>query len=56
MERLAPGLSVVSYPTPPPGSAAACYPKTTNVLVPLDSVADTSNTPRLRVSSCVRSL
>jgi hypothetical protein len=33
----------VSYPTTP-GSAAAYYPET-NVLVPLDSVADISNTP-----------
>ncbi len=43
VERRAPGFRVVSYPTPP-GSAAAYYPET-NVLVPLDSVADISNTP-----------
>ncbi|MGP2438559.1 FdhF/YdeP family oxidoreductase [Streptomyces sp. JW3] len=42
-ERRAPGFRVVSYPTPV-GSAAAYYPET-NVLVPLDSVADISNTP-----------
>ncbi|QUH02179.1 FdhF/YdeP family oxidoreductase [Saccharopolyspora erythraea] len=42
-ERRAPGFRVVSYPTTP-GSAAAYYPET-NVLVPLDSVADISNTP-----------
>ncbi|MET9080726.1 FdhF/YdeP family oxidoreductase [Streptomyces sp. NPDC004237] len=43
VERRAPGFRVVAYPTPP-GSAAAYYPET-NVLVPLDSVADISNTP-----------
>ncbi|WP_106397058.1 FdhF/YdeP family oxidoreductase [Actinocorallia populi] len=43
VERRAPGFTVVSYPTTP-GSAAAYYPET-NVLVPLDSVADVSNTP-----------
>ncbi|MFG2514146.1 FdhF/YdeP family oxidoreductase [Streptomyces sp. NPDC048584] len=43
VERRAPGFRVVSYPTTP-GSAAAYYPET-NVLVPLDSVADVSNTP-----------
>ena len=43
VERRAPGFRTVAYPTPP-GSAAAYYPET-NVLVPLDSVADTSNTP-----------
>ncbi|MGW0808689.1 FdhF/YdeP family oxidoreductase [Nonomuraea sp. NPDC002799] len=43
VERRAPAFTVVSYPTPP-GSAAAYYPET-NVLVPLDSVADFSNTP-----------
>ncbi|MEU1517551.1 FdhF/YdeP family oxidoreductase [Streptomyces sp. NPDC005811] len=43
VERRAPGFRVVSYPTTP-GSAAAYYPET-NVLVPLDSVADISNTP-----------
>ncbi|GHJ26493.1 formate dehydrogenase subunit alpha [Streptomyces hygroscopicus subsp. sporocinereus] len=42
-ERRAPGFRVVAYPTPV-GSAAAYYPET-NVLVPLDSVADISNTP-----------
>ncbi|MGW8379841.1 FdhF/YdeP family oxidoreductase [Streptomyces sp. ODS28] len=42
-ERRAPNFRVVSYPTPP-GSAASYYPET-NVLVPLDSVADISNTP-----------
>ncbi len=43
IERRAPEFRVVGYPTPP-GSAAAYYPET-NVLVPLDSVADISNTP-----------
>ncbi|MFD3840693.1 FdhF/YdeP family oxidoreductase [Streptomyces sp. NPDC058642] len=42
-ERRADAFRVVAYPTPP-GSAAAYYPET-NVLVPLDSVADISNTP-----------
>ncbi|GAB3288446.1 FdhF/YdeP family oxidoreductase [Parasphingorhabdus pacifica] len=42
-ERRAAGFRVVGYPTTP-GSAAAYYPET-NVLVPLDSVADISNTP-----------
>lgn len=42
-ERRADGFRVVGYSTPP-GSAAAYYPET-NVLVPLDSVADISNTP-----------
>lgn len=42
-ERRADGFRVVPYPTPR-GSAAAYYPET-NVLVPLDSVADISNTP-----------
>ncbi|WP_448330923.1 FdhF/YdeP family oxidoreductase [Streptomyces sp. DSM 41534] len=42
-ERRAEGFRVVAYPTPR-GSAAAYYPET-NVLVPLDSVADISNTP-----------
>ena len=42
-ERRAEKFRVVSYPTTP-GSAAAYYPET-NVLVPLDSVADISNTP-----------
>lgn len=41
--RTAPGFRVVHYPTAP-GCAAAYYPET-NVLVPLDSTADTSNTP-----------
>ena len=39
----APGFRVVHYPTAR-GCAAAYYPET-NVLVPLDSTADTSNTP-----------
>ncbi|MET8538288.1 FdhF/YdeP family oxidoreductase [Streptomyces sp. NPDC005065] len=43
VERRAEKFRVVAYPTPP-GSAAAYYPET-NVLVPLDSVADISNTP-----------
>ncbi|MFF2809161.1 FdhF/YdeP family oxidoreductase [Streptomyces sp. NPDC058000] len=43
VERRAEGFVVVSYPTTR-GSAAAYYPET-NVLVPLDSVADISNTP-----------
>jgi molybdopterin-dependent oxidoreductase alpha subunit len=42
-ERRAPGFRIVEYPTPP-GCAAAYFPET-NVLVPLDSVADVSNTP-----------
>ncbi|MEU9336160.1 FdhF/YdeP family oxidoreductase [Streptomyces sp. NPDC048290] len=42
-ERRAAGFRVVAYPTTP-GSAASYYPET-NVLVPLDSVADISNTP-----------
>ncbi|MCM2576529.1 FdhF/YdeP family oxidoreductase [Streptomyces meridianus] len=42
-ERRAPGFRVVHYPTAR-GCAAAYYPET-NVLVPLDHVADTSNTP-----------
>ncbi|MFD8719032.1 FdhF/YdeP family oxidoreductase [Streptomyces sp. NPDC059629] len=42
-ERRAEAFRVVAYPTPR-GSAAAYYPET-NVLVPLDSVADISNTP-----------
>ncbi|PLW72048.1 FdhF/YdeP family oxidoreductase [Streptomyces sp. SCUT-3] len=41
--RRAPGFRVVHYPTAR-GCAAAYYPET-NVLVPLDSTADTSNTP-----------
>jgi molybdopterin-dependent oxidoreductase alpha subunit len=43
VQRRAEGFTVVSYPTSR-GSAAAYYPET-NVLVPLDSVADISNTP-----------
>ncbi|MFD7553504.1 FdhF/YdeP family oxidoreductase [Streptomyces sp. NPDC059835] len=43
VERRAPGFRVVHYPTAR-GCAAAYYPET-NVLVPLDSTADTSNTP-----------
>ncbi|MFI6493669.1 FdhF/YdeP family oxidoreductase [Streptomyces sp. NPDC050564] len=43
VERRAKKFRVVAYPTTP-GSAAAYYPET-NVLVPLDSVADISNTP-----------
>jgi anaerobic selenocysteine-containing dehydrogenase len=42
-ERRAEGFTVVGYPTAR-GSAASYYPET-NVLVPLDSVADVSNTP-----------
>jgi anaerobic selenocysteine-containing dehydrogenase len=42
-ERRAPGFRIVKYPTSP-GCAAAYFPET-NVLVPLDSVADISNTP-----------
>lgn len=42
-ERRAEAFRLVSYPTPP-GNAAAYYPET-NVLVPLDSVADVSGTP-----------
>jgi molybdopterin-dependent oxidoreductase alpha subunit len=42
-ERRAPGFTVVAYPTAA-GSAAAYYPET-NVLVPLDSVAEVSDTP-----------
>jgi molybdopterin-dependent oxidoreductase alpha subunit len=42
-ERRAPAFRVVEYPTPP-GCAAAYFPEA-NVLVPLDSTADTSNTP-----------
>lgn len=43
VERRAEKFRVIAYPTTP-GSAAAYYPET-NVLVPLDSVADISNTP-----------
>ncbi|WP_030624686.1 FdhF/YdeP family oxidoreductase [Streptomyces sclerotialus] len=42
-ERRAPGFRVVHYPTSR-GCAAAYYPET-NVLIPLDHTADTSNTP-----------
>jgi formate dehydrogenase major subunit len=42
-ERRAPGFRIVSYPTAK-GCAAAYFPET-NVLVPLDSQADTSGTP-----------
>ncbi|MFC4051781.1 FdhF/YdeP family oxidoreductase [Actinomadura syzygii] len=43
VERRAPSFRVVSYPTAR-GCAAAYFPET-NVLVPLDSTADVSNTP-----------
>jgi molybdopterin-dependent oxidoreductase alpha subunit len=43
VERRAPGFRTVAYSTPR-GCAAAYYPET-NVLVPLDAVADESNTP-----------
>ncbi|MFE9488660.1 MULTISPECIES: FdhF/YdeP family oxidoreductase [unclassified Streptomyces] len=43
VERRAPGFRIVHYPTAR-GCAAAYYPET-NVLVPLGSTADTSNTP-----------
>lgn len=43
VERRAPRFRVVHYPTAR-GCAAAYYPET-NVLVPLDSTADVSNTP-----------
>jgi molybdopterin-dependent oxidoreductase alpha subunit len=42
-ERRAESFRLVAYPTPR-GNAAAYYPET-NVLVPLDSVADVSGTP-----------
>ncbi|GAA1853367.1 FdhF/YdeP family oxidoreductase [Microbacterium koreense] len=42
-ERRAEAFRLVAYPTPR-GNAAAYYPET-NVLVPLDSVADVSGTP-----------
>jgi molybdopterin-dependent oxidoreductase alpha subunit len=42
-ERRAPAFRVVEYPMSP-GSAAAYFPEA-NVLVPLDSTADSSNTP-----------
>jgi anaerobic selenocysteine-containing dehydrogenase len=43
VKRVAEGFRVVGYPTAM-GCAAAYYPET-NVLVPLDSTAETSNTP-----------
>ncbi len=43
VERRAKGFTAVAYPAAR-GSAASYYPET-NVLVPLDSVADISNTP-----------
>ncbi len=43
VERRAEGFTLVAYPASR-GSAAAYYPET-NVLVPLDSVAEESNTP-----------
>jgi anaerobic selenocysteine-containing dehydrogenase len=43
IQRRAPGFRLVGYPAAR-GSAAAYYPET-NVLVPLDSVAEISNTP-----------
>lgn len=43
VERRAPGFRIVHYPTAR-GCAAAYYPET-NVLIPLDATADTSNTP-----------
>ncbi|WP_369815171.1 FdhF/YdeP family oxidoreductase [Aeromicrobium sp. Leaf272] len=43
VDRVAPGFRIVSYDTPR-GTAAAYYPET-NPLVPLDSVAEHSNTP-----------
>jgi molybdopterin-dependent oxidoreductase alpha subunit len=43
VERTAKGFRLVSYPTAP-GCCAAYFPET-NVLVPLDSTAKTSNTP-----------
>jgi hypothetical protein len=43
VERRAENFRTVAYPTPA-GCAAAYYPET-NVLVPLDSVADESGTP-----------
>jgi len=42
-ERRAPAFRIVEYPTPA-GCAAAYFPEA-NVLIPLDSTADTSNTP-----------
>ena len=43
VERRAPGFRVVAYPTAR-GCCAAYFPET-NVLVPLDSTAEVSNTP-----------
>ena len=43
VERRAAGFRVVAYPTAR-GSCAAYFPEA-NVLVPLDSVAEGSNTP-----------
>ena len=43
VERRAPSFRAVAYPTAP-GCAAAYFPET-NVLVPLDSTAEVSNTP-----------
>jgi molybdopterin-dependent oxidoreductase alpha subunit len=43
VDRRAPGFRVVAYPTPE-GCAAAYFPEA-NVLVPLDSTAEVSNTP-----------
>jgi anaerobic selenocysteine-containing dehydrogenase len=42
-ERRAPAFRVIEYPTPA-GSAAAYFPEA-NVLIPLDSTAEVSNTP-----------
>jgi anaerobic selenocysteine-containing dehydrogenase len=42
-ERRAPAFRVIEYPTPD-GCAAAYFPET-NVLIPLDSTAEVSNTP-----------
>ncbi|MVU80754.1 FdhF/YdeP family oxidoreductase [Nocardia sp. ET3-3] len=42
-QRIAENFRLVAYPTPP-GNAAAYYPET-NPLVPLDHVAERSNTP-----------
>ena len=43
IERRASGFRLIAYPAAR-GSAASYYPET-NVLVPLDSVADMGNTP-----------
>ena len=50
VERRAKGFRVVAYPAAR-GSAASYYPET-NVLVPLDSVADISNTPTSKGIVC----